>query len=90
MIQEVNNLIDTYLKQERTIILAVIPSNVDIATVDILERAQSVRAWISPSLGGCCRVGRCVARRLLGLTDRRNVLLRLTFRSVLRQWVTCL
>lgn len=42
VIEEVNNLIDDYLKQERTIILAVIPANQDVATVDILERAQRV------------------------------------------------
>ena len=30
------------LEQDRTIILAVIPSNVDIATVDILTRAEAV------------------------------------------------
>ncbi|KAJ8614481.1 hypothetical protein CTAYLR_000866 [Chrysophaeum taylorii] len=42
VIEEVNSLIDDYLKQERTIILAVIPANQDIATVDILERAQHV------------------------------------------------
>jgi interferon-induced GTP-binding protein Mx1 len=39
---DVDKLLDRYLKQERTIILAVIPSNVDIATVDILERAKNV------------------------------------------------
>jgi interferon-induced GTP-binding protein Mx1 len=38
-INEVNDLINHFLKMERTIILAVIPSNQDIATVDILERA---------------------------------------------------
>jgi hypothetical protein len=59
VIEDVNNLIDTYLKQERTIILAVIPSNVDIATVDILERAQIVRAYDLTTLGGCCRAGHC-------------------------------
>ena len=42
VIREVNGLINDYLKQERTIILAVIPSNQDIATVDILERAAVV------------------------------------------------
>ena len=34
--------LERHLKQERTIILCVIPSNVDIATVDILERAHKV------------------------------------------------
>ena len=42
VIREVNGLINDYLRQERTIILAVIPSNQDIATVDILERAAVV------------------------------------------------
>ena len=42
VIVEVNNLIEAYLAQSRTIILAVVPSNVDVATVDILERAQNV------------------------------------------------
>jgi interferon-induced GTP-binding protein Mx1 len=38
----VNLLLERYLKQDRTITVAVIPSNVDIATVDILERASNV------------------------------------------------
>ena len=42
VIQEVNALIEDYLSQTRTVILAVIPSNQDIATVDILERARRV------------------------------------------------
>lgn len=42
VISQINSLIESYLKQERTIILAVIPANQDIATVDILERAQQV------------------------------------------------
>ena len=37
-----NALIEDYLSQTRTVILAVIPSNQDIATVDILERARRV------------------------------------------------
>jgi interferon-induced GTP-binding protein Mx len=41
-IMQVNALIESFLLQERTIILCVIPSNQDIATVDILERAQKV------------------------------------------------
>lgn len=40
--EQVDGLLDHYLKQSRTIILAVIPTNVDIATVDILERARRV------------------------------------------------
>ncbi|CAM9199600.1 unnamed protein product, partial [Discosporangium mesarthrocarpum] len=39
---EVNDLIQRYLEQERTIILAVVPANQDVATVDILERAKGV------------------------------------------------
>jgi len=42
VVQQVNSLIDSFLKQDRTIILAVIPANQDIATVDILERARAV------------------------------------------------
>ena len=42
VIEQVNAMIEGYLNQERTIILAVIPSNQDIATIDILERAQKV------------------------------------------------
>jgi GTP-binding protein EngB required for normal cell division len=40
--EQVDSLLEHFLKQERTIILAVIPVNVDIATVDILERASKV------------------------------------------------
>jgi hypothetical protein len=42
---QVNALIESFLLQERTIILCVIPSNQDIATVDILERAQKVSSY---------------------------------------------
>mmetsp|Transcript_26171 Transcript_26171/g.30995 ORF Transcript_26171/g.30995 Transcript_26171/m.30995 type:complete len:678 (+) Transcript_26171:20-2053(+) len=42
VIGQVNQLIASYLKQDRTIVLAVIPANQDIATIDILERARSV------------------------------------------------
>jgi hypothetical protein len=42
VIDDVMRLIRKYLEQERTIILAVIPCNVDIATVDILEKARGV------------------------------------------------
>jgi interferon-induced GTP-binding protein Mx1 len=42
VVEQVNRLIKSYLMDKRTIILAVIPANQDIATVDILERAQSV------------------------------------------------
>jgi interferon-induced GTP-binding protein Mx len=39
---QVNTLVEKYLLQERTIILAVVPANQDVATVDILERAKRV------------------------------------------------
>ena len=42
VIGQVNALINTYLKQDRTIVLAVVPANQDIATIDILERARAV------------------------------------------------
>jgi interferon-induced GTP-binding protein Mx len=35
----VDNLLDSFLEKERTIVLAIVPANVDIATVDIIERA---------------------------------------------------
>ena len=40
VMNDVHALIAKYLKQQRTIMLAVIPANVDVATVDILERAK--------------------------------------------------
>jgi len=40
-IEKVNSLIEDYISRERTVILAVIPSNVDIATVGILELAKN-------------------------------------------------
>ncbi|KAH8053135.1 hypothetical protein JL722_9801 [Aureococcus anophagefferens] len=39
VVGDVNGLITSYLEQERTIVLAVMPANQDIATIDILERA---------------------------------------------------
>jgi interferon-induced GTP-binding protein Mx1 len=42
VIGQVNALIARYLKQDRTIVLAVVPANQDIATIDILERARVV------------------------------------------------
>lgn len=39
---QVNGLIENYLRSERTIILAIVPANQDVATVDILERAKKV------------------------------------------------
>ena len=51
VIAEVDKLIDEYLRQDRTIILAVIPANQDIATVDILERARLVDPTGERTLG---------------------------------------
>lgn len=41
VIGQVNGLIHQYIEQPNTIILAVVPCNQDIATIDILERASS-------------------------------------------------
>lgn len=51
VISEVNNLLDYYIQQHRTIILAVIPANQDIATIDVLERAQIVDPMGSRTIG---------------------------------------
>jgi interferon-induced GTP-binding protein Mx1 len=51
VIQQVNNLIDSYMSQVNTIILAVIPANQDIATIDILERAHKVDPTGERTLG---------------------------------------
>lgn len=40
VISEVDNLLSDFMSQSETIILAIIPSNQDIATIDILERAH--------------------------------------------------
>lgn len=42
VVREVNDLIEAYIKQERTIILVVIPGPADISTVEGLERAKRV------------------------------------------------
>lgn len=39
VITEVDMLLESFIKQARTIILAVIPANQDVATIDVLERA---------------------------------------------------
>lgn len=51
IITQIDNLIDNFLKQDRTIILAVIPANQDIATIDILERARLADPSGSRTLG---------------------------------------
>jgi interferon-induced GTP-binding protein Mx1 len=57
VIQQVNNLIDSYMSQVNTIILAVIPANQDIATIDILERAHKVSGLIIFRLGALGTLG---------------------------------
>ena len=42
VVTQVNSTIEKYLGQDRTIILAIVPANQDVATVDILERALRV------------------------------------------------
>jgi len=42
VISKVDALLKRYLVQERTIVMAVVPANCDIATIDILERASKV------------------------------------------------
>jgi len=42
VITQVGETIERYLSQDRTIILAIVPANQDVATVDILERALRV------------------------------------------------
>lgn len=42
IVSEVNDLLKRYLQLARTVVLAVIPANVDIATVDILSKANEV------------------------------------------------
>lgn len=42
MVSQVSELVDSYLQQERTLILAVLESHRDVATQDILTRARKV------------------------------------------------
>ena len=42
VMEQVQNMLSHYLKQTRTVVLAVIPANVDIATSEILEKANQV------------------------------------------------
>mmetsp|Transcript_191 Transcript_191/g.306 ORF Transcript_191/g.306 Transcript_191/m.306 type:complete len:668 (-) Transcript_191:94-2097(-) len=51
VIAQVNQLIERYIAQSNTIILAVVPCNQDIATVDILERASIVDPTGSRTIG---------------------------------------
>ena len=47
VIMQVNSMIEDYLRNERTIILCVIPANQDIATIDILEVSLSFLSFHS-------------------------------------------
>lgn len=40
MIKRIKSLVGRYMKQERTIILAVVPANVDMHNTEILQAAQ--------------------------------------------------
>jgi len=51
VIAQVNQLIERYIAQPNTIILAVVPCNQDIATVDILERASIMDPTGSRTIG---------------------------------------
>lgn len=56
VINDVNRLIESFLIDTRTIILAVIPANQDIATVDILERARKVDPYGERTVGVITKV----------------------------------
>lgn len=56
VISQVDRLLDHFMKQSRTIILAVIPANQDIATVDVLERASVVDPMGSRTIGVLTKV----------------------------------
>lgn len=51
VISEVDSLLESFIKQPRTIILAVIPSNQDVATIDVLERAAKCDPMGSRTIG---------------------------------------
>ena len=42
VISEIDDMLNYFMRQPNTIILAVVPANQDIATVDVLERAQKI------------------------------------------------
>ena len=46
-----DNLLEEYLRQPETIILAIIPANQDISTIDILERASKFDPRGSRTIG---------------------------------------
>jgi Dynamin family len=51
IIRDVNVLIDRYMQQPHSIILAVVPSNQDVATVEVLERAARFDAQGDRTIG---------------------------------------
>lgn len=51
VIKTVDALLNGYLEQARTVVLAVVPCNVDVATSDILERAHRVDSSGERTLG---------------------------------------
>lgn len=53
IIKQVDALVQRYLEMEQTIVLAVVPATVDIATSDILERALQVRCLLSALVVQC-------------------------------------
>ncbi|RKO85005.1 P-loop containing nucleoside triphosphate hydrolase protein, partial [Blyttiomyces helicus] len=50
-IEQVNKIVEDYMAEERTIILAFVPANQDIATVDVLERVRRVDPSGSRTIG---------------------------------------
>lgn len=42
LVTKVRNIVNKYLQEERTIILAIIPANVDVSTIEILDNANQV------------------------------------------------
>ncbi|KAF1787495.1 P-loop containing nucleoside triphosphate hydrolase [Phytophthora cactorum] len=42
IIPRVRQMVDRYMKQERTVIIAVVPANVDMYNTEILQAAQEV------------------------------------------------
>ena len=51
IINEVDSLLESFITQSRTIILAVIPANQDVATIDVLERAAKFDPMGSRTIG---------------------------------------
>lgn len=56
VITEVDKLLEEFIQQPNTIILAVIPANQDISTIDVLERAAQVDPMGSRTIGVLTKV----------------------------------